>query len=226
MAHEDADQEVPITRCEESAGEKGAGADRAAPRRRAPARIRGAGPRVRPHCRQGAEAQRRSSRQRHDGGGERPTELVAEASQNTLAINPLIGLSPRDVAEAATSLLKVMGKAPGKTVDPLRPLPEGAGQVVKGKSELAPEPKDRRFADPAWKSNCVVQAPDAVATWHAEGADERHRRPPSSTTVDKGRRSSSPRSSPTRWRRATGCSATRRRCARSSTPAATTSSRD
>src|SRR6266478_1660497 len=42
-------------------------------------------------------------------------ELVAEASQNTLAINPLIGLRPRDAAGAAKSLLKVMSKAPGKT---------------------------------------------------------------------------------------------------------------
>ena len=40
------------------------------------------------------------------------SSLVAEASQNTLAINPLIGLTPRDVAGAAGSLLKVIGKAP------------------------------------------------------------------------------------------------------------------
>src|SRR6266481_6178687 len=33
-------------------------------------------------------------------------ELAAEASQNTLAINPLIGLTPRDVAGGAKSLLK------------------------------------------------------------------------------------------------------------------------
>ena len=29
------------------------------------------------------------------------------------------------------------------------------GQVAKGKSELVPDPSDRRFADPAWKSNAL-----------------------------------------------------------------------
>ena len=42
-------------------------------------------------------------------------ELVAQASQNTLAINPLVGLTRRDVAGAAGSLLKALSKAPRKT---------------------------------------------------------------------------------------------------------------
>jgi len=81
--------------------------------------------------------------------------LVAEASQNTLAINPLIGLTPRDVAGAAGSLLKVIGKAPGKTAIHYSHYLKELGTVVSGRSELAPEPKDRRFADPAWKSNAL-----------------------------------------------------------------------
>ncbi len=82
-------------------------------------------------------------------------ELVGEASQNTLAINPLIGLSPRDVAGAAGSLLKVIRKAPRKAATHYGHYLKELGTVVKGKSELAPDPKDRRFADPAWKSNAV-----------------------------------------------------------------------
>jgi len=82
-------------------------------------------------------------------------DLVAEASQNTLAINPLIGLSPRDVAGAAKSLLKVMSKTPGKTATHYGHYLKELATVVKGKSELAPDPKDRRFADPAWKSNAL-----------------------------------------------------------------------
>ena len=80
-------------------------------------------------------------------------ELVAEASQNTLAINPLIGLTPRDVAGAAGSLLKVLSKAPRKTATHYGHYLKELATVVQGKSELAPDPKDRRFADPAWKSN-------------------------------------------------------------------------
>ena len=82
-------------------------------------------------------------------------ELVGEASRNTLAINPLIGLSPRDVAGAAGSLLKVIRKAPRKAATHYGHYLKELGTVVKGKSELAPDPKDRRFADPAWKSNAV-----------------------------------------------------------------------
>jgi polyhydroxyalkanoate synthase len=82
-------------------------------------------------------------------------ELAAEASRNTLAINPLIGLSPRDVAGAAKSLLKVMSKAPGKTAMHYGRYLKELATVVNGKSELAPDPKDRRFADPAWKGNAL-----------------------------------------------------------------------
>lgn len=83
------------------------------------------------------------------------TELVAEASHNTLAINPLLGLSRRDVAGAAKSLLKAVAATPKKaTLQYGRYLKE-LKQVVQGKSDLAPEPKDRRFADPAWKNNAL-----------------------------------------------------------------------
>ena len=83
------------------------------------------------------------------------SSLVAEVSQNTLAINPLIGLTPRDVVGAAGSLLKVIGKAPGKTAIHYSHYLKELGTVVSGRSELAPEPKDRRFADPAWKSSAL-----------------------------------------------------------------------
>src|SRR5438132_14371457 len=62
------------------------------------------------------------------------SSLVAEASQNTLAINPLIGLTPRDVAGAATSLLKVMSKAPGKTVAHYGSYLKELAKVAGGKS--------------------------------------------------------------------------------------------
>lgn len=81
--------------------------------------------------------------------------LVADASHHTLAINPLIGLSRRDIAGAAGSLLKAVAAAPKKTSLHLGRYLKELTQVVKGKSALAPDPKDRRFADPAWKSNAL-----------------------------------------------------------------------
>ncbi|MFO1268979.1 MAG: alpha/beta fold hydrolase [Rubrivivax sp.] len=83
------------------------------------------------------------------------TELVAEASHNTLAINPLIGLNRNDIASAAKSLLKVVSKAPARSATHFGRYLTELTAVVKGKSELAPDPKDRRFADPAWKGNPI-----------------------------------------------------------------------
>jgi len=80
---------------------------------------------------------------------------AASASQAPLSINPLIGLNPRDVAQAAGSLLKVLSKTPVKTASHYSHYLKELGTVVSGRSELAPDPKDRRFADPAWKSNAL-----------------------------------------------------------------------
>jgi polyhydroxyalkanoate synthase len=80
---------------------------------------------------------------------------VAEASRNTLAVNPLIGLNRRDVASAAGSLLKAVTRTPRRAASHLSRYVKELGHVVKGKSALTPDPKDRRFADPAWKNNAL-----------------------------------------------------------------------
>jgi polyhydroxyalkanoate synthase len=82
-------------------------------------------------------------------------DLVAQASENTLAINPLTGLQLRDVVSGARSLLKVMTTAPGRTALHYGRYLKELTTVVAGKSDLAPEPKDRRFADPAWQGNAL-----------------------------------------------------------------------
>ncbi|MDM0106541.1 alpha/beta fold hydrolase [Variovorax sp. J22R24] len=81
------------------------------------------------------------------------SDLVARASENTLAPNPLIGLRASDFAEAAQSLLKLTAVSPGATIGSLAKYAKSLGQIVQGRSELAPDPKDRRFADPAWQGN-------------------------------------------------------------------------
>jgi len=84
--------------------------------------------------------------------------LAAQASDNTLAINPLVGLNPGDIARAAGSLLKAIGKAPVKAAGHYGRYLQQLGKVVVGRSGLAPEPKDRRFADPAWQGNPFYRA--------------------------------------------------------------------
>lgn len=85
------------------------------------------------------------------------TDLVARASENTLAPNPLIGLRAADFAEATQSLLKLAKVSPGATVGSLAKYAKSLGEIVQGRSELAPDAKDRRFADPAWQGNFVYK---------------------------------------------------------------------
>jgi polyhydroxyalkanoate synthase len=82
-------------------------------------------------------------------------QLAAEASENTLAANPLIGIQRDDVAAAAMSLLKAMVTAPVRAATHYGHYLKVLAEVAQGRSELAPDPKDRRFADPAWKSNAI-----------------------------------------------------------------------
>jgi polyhydroxyalkanoate synthase len=79
--------------------------------------------------------------------------LISDATQNTLAANPLIGLQRGDVATAAKSMLKAFASAPGAATKQYGGYLKELGKIVKGDSELAADPKDRRFADPAWKGN-------------------------------------------------------------------------
>jgi polyhydroxyalkanoate synthase len=82
-------------------------------------------------------------------------ELAAEAAENTLAINPLIGVRGRDMAAAAGSFLKAVTNAPIKVASHYGHYLKALSEVAWGTSQIAPDPKDRRFADAAWKDNAL-----------------------------------------------------------------------
>src|SRR5262245_23631679 len=82
-------------------------------------------------------------------------ELAAEASENTLAINPLIGIQGRDMTAAAASFLKAVATAPVAVASQYAHYLKALSEVAWGTSQIAPDPKDRRFADAAWKDNAV-----------------------------------------------------------------------
>ena len=75
------------------------------------------------------------------------------AERNTLAVNPLIGIRARDFGDAALSLLGAAVKQPAKAARHLGAYARELGNVARGQSQAAPDPKDRRFADPAWQSS-------------------------------------------------------------------------
>jgi polyhydroxyalkanoate synthase subunit PhaC len=85
-------------------------------------------------------------------------KLEDEAAQNTTALGPLIGLTREDILGAVAVLLRETASDPARL---LRHGQEMGGEMLKimtGLSELAPDAKDRRFMDPAWRYNPFMRA--------------------------------------------------------------------
>ena len=85
------------------------------------------------------------------------TELIGGAAENTLVFNPLLGLRGADVAAAAGSLLKAVASSPVGAVKSVRSGAKDLRNVVAGMSDALPDPRDRRYADPAWRANPVCR---------------------------------------------------------------------
>src|SRR6476620_1114714 len=85
-------------------------------------------------------------------------DLREQAAQNTLAANPLVGVRLEDILDSARLLFGQMLSSPGVAArEYLRFLGE-LGRIATGGSELAPDAKDKRFADSAWKDRAIYRA--------------------------------------------------------------------
>jgi len=83
-----------------------------------------------------------------DGDGQ--DSVSEQASRFTLALNPLVGLRPEDVMQGAQAILKAMINEPAAAAAQLSDFVSELGKVATGKSEVAPEQSDKRFADATW----------------------------------------------------------------------------
>ena len=85
-------------------------------------------------------------------------EIREQAAQHTLAANPLIGVRGADILDSARVLAgQIVSNPIAATKEYLGLLTE-LGRIAIGASELAPDAKDRRFADPAWKESVAYRA--------------------------------------------------------------------
>ena len=84
--------------------------------------------------------------------------LENEAAQSTTALGPLVGLAREDFVGAIALLLRETASDPARTAKHMRNFGEELVQIMTGKSELAPDPKDKRFKDPAWQYNPFFRA--------------------------------------------------------------------
>lgn len=81
--------------------------------------------------------------------------LSEAASQNTLALNPLVGIRDRDLADSANILFKALVNEPKAATEQWLSFIGELGSIVAGKSERAPKAGDRRFSDTTWKESAL-----------------------------------------------------------------------
>ncbi|MBC8998298.1 class II poly(R)-hydroxyalkanoic acid synthase [Pseudomonas sp. FP2196] len=80
-------------------------------------------------------------------------DLKYQASENTLGLNPVVGLRGKDLLASARMVLKQAIRQPIHSVKHVTHFGLELKNVLLGKSELQPAGDDRRFADPAWSQN-------------------------------------------------------------------------
>jgi polyhydroxyalkanoate synthase len=85
-------------------------------------------------------------------------DIRDQAAAHTLAANPLVGVRTEDLVASARLLLGEMLNNPAVAMRQSMALVAEFGRIATGGSALAPDPKDRRFADPAWTGNPAYRA--------------------------------------------------------------------
>ncbi len=85
-------------------------------------------------------------------------QLENEAAQSTTALGPMVGLVREDFAGAVALLLRETASDPQRTMRHAQAMGEDMVKIMTGTSELAPDPRDKRFKDPAWQFNPFLRA--------------------------------------------------------------------
>lgn len=86
------------------------------------------------------------------------TQLENEAAQSTTALGPLVGLAREDFVGAIALLLRETASDPQRAMKHAQELGQDMVKIMTGKSDLAPDPTDKRFRDPAWQYNPFFRA--------------------------------------------------------------------
>jgi polyhydroxyalkanoate synthase len=85
-------------------------------------------------------------------------KLENEAAQSTSALGPLVGLAREDFIGAVALLLRETASDPERISRHAQAFGEDMVKIMTGESDLAPNPKDKRFMDPAWQYNPFFKA--------------------------------------------------------------------
>ena len=81
--------------------------------------------------------------------------ISEDASRNTLALNPLVGIRGQDLVDSAGVLFKAIVNEPKVATEQWLSFLGELGAIAAGKSERAPKAGDRRFSDATWKESAL-----------------------------------------------------------------------
>jgi len=90
-----------------------------------------------------------------------------EAMDHPSTMNSMVGISKEELLRAVGGLLRSSLSSPKITARHVGKLGKETIKIIRGQSELAPHPKDRRFKDPVWSSNPFYRA--GLQYWMAWG---------------------------------------------------------
>jgi polyhydroxyalkanoate synthase len=82
-------------------------------------------------------------------------QIADEAAQNTLALNPLVGMRSQDLMAAAGTVISALASNPQVVAQSWVGFMGEMGHILTGKSEIAADSKDKRFAHPAWTESTL-----------------------------------------------------------------------
>ena len=102
-----------------------------------------------------------AARQQTADPGAEVAERAAEsagAADGALGLSPLVGLTSADVRAGLRQLAGKALKNPRLALKHSAGFLGEIGSVLNGTSKVAPDPKDRRFRDPAWQTNRLYAA--------------------------------------------------------------------
>ncbi|MBD3664974.1 alpha/beta fold hydrolase [Sulfitobacter sp. TSTF-M16] len=80
-------------------------------------------------------------------------DIAENASENTLALNPLVSMRVEDMFGAGTNLARAMASQPQAMMNQWMSLANDMTKIMTQSSEIEPDRKDRRFADAGWSKN-------------------------------------------------------------------------
>lgn len=83
---------------------------------------------------------------------------LEEQPETEMAMSPLVGLVREDLIGAVGMMLRETAAKPMKMLEHAQKFNDDVVRIMTGQSDLAPDPRDRRFADPTWSANPFYKA--------------------------------------------------------------------